>query len=683
MLRGFGIAMNATPTSRQLQSLLFCFAVISLIHLMHMPIWVFALCTLIGVWHFGILHRKLPSPSLLILAPLTISIAVGIMVTFGGAIHKYSGLALLVSMIGLKLLETKTRRDFVIVIIAMYLIVGYLFLFSQSLLYFFLSIFAVLILTSTLLQLHVHRPLGWLNANIQAGKLLLMTAPLVVIMFVLFPRAQGPLWSGIQQHQGKLGLPGLSNRIELNQMSQNVQDSRVAFRVQFKQSVPANETLYWRGPVLWTMVGDQWFAADAYERLSQEQIMVSGQAINYTVTLEPNTHDWLLMLDMPIEAPIAGFLTKDYSIQANKKTETRVQYEGISYTDYQLGPTHRLSNHTRRMALQIDEDSNPRTLKMARAWAHLSKPDIVNMGIQFFKQQSFSYNLNPVVAKQDVIDAFLFDTKRGFCEHFATAFVTMMRAAGVPARLVTGYQGGEHNGDYYIIRQSDAHAWAEVWLEGRGWLRIDPTATVAPERIEQGISEAIEQSSETQSNTENQAADVQTPSIPASLRIKQYPNLHRALLVWDNAEHQWNQTIINYNKKQQQTMLGKLSQQPLSANMLFAWLLGLLIMVLGVLAYLFRNKIKRKQHPAQLLYAKYIKSLARYQLLPLATETALDFANRVGQRLPTYKHQAIQIAQMYNMMMYSQLEEYVTTSQLHQFKMMISQFSQATKKADL
>jgi len=669
--------MTNTPTWPNMRALLGCFVFILLIHALHLPVWVSVACFAFGLWFLGIERQKLPCPPLMVLAPLTIVMAVGIMLTFGGQLNKYSGLSLLIVMAGLKLLETKTKRDFVIVVIAMYLLVGYLFLFSQSLLNFLLSVIAILLLTSSLLQLHMHHTIGWLSLMKQSAKMMLLATPFMLVLFVLFPRANAPLWGGLQTTQTRLGLPGLSKRIELNKMSLNVQDNRVAFRVQFDGLTPPNQAMYWRGPVLWTMVGDQWLAADPHDRPAQEQVSVSGQAYRYRVTLEPNEHEWLLMLEMPAQAPPQGKFTKDHAVQRLSNRQERLQYEGTSYPSYKLGPSDKLSRNTRRMALQIDMDANPRTFDMASAWSHLSKPEIVQMALDYFKQNPFTYSLNPTVAKRDVIDAFLFNTRRGFCEHYATSFVTMMRSAGVPARVVTGYQGGEKNGDYFIIRQSDAHAWAEVWLDQQGWVRVDPTATIAPERVEQGISVAIEKSIETQATTNTEQSP--SPTLPATLRIKQYPRLHRAFLAWDNIEHRWNQTIISYNQSRQQNMLQQLTKLSINPVMLSALLIVFLLSVLGVTLWLMWRASSPKLTPTQQAYARFIKLLTTYQLTPNPTESALDFARRVGQQLPQLQQQAIQIATLYNYLMYSRYADHESATHLQRFKSLISQFADTLK----
>lgn len=671
--------MTNTPNIQNLKCLLACFGFVLASHLIHLPVWLSIACFIFGAWRLGILYKHFSAPKLSILAPLTLLIGLGVMITFSGQINKYSGLSLLFGMISLKLLETKTKRDFFIVVIALYLVVGYLFLFSQSLLSFLLSLVATILLTSTLLQLHIHRPISFASLYWQTGKMLFQATPLMLLLFVLFPRASGPLWGGIEANKPKIGMPGLSRSMELNQMSHNVKDNSVAFRVQFNGATPNNQDLYWRGPVLWTVIGDQWLAADSFTYLAQEKIWPIGKPYVYTITLEPNEHEWLLMLDMPTQAPVQGSLTRDYSVIAHTNNLERNLYTGVSYTNYRLGPINRLPRHTSNMALQVDEDANPRTLAMARGWSHLSQLAIIEHALAYYKNQQFTYSLNPTTARHDVIDQFLFESKSGFCEHFATSFVLMMRAAGIPARVVTGYQGGEKNKDYFIIRQSDAHAWAEVWLTEQGWVRIDPTATVAPERVEMGLAQAIEKSESLQSD----AGEQEKTPLAMALKTRQHPALRSALLRWDRLEYRWNRTVISYNQTKQQSLLSGMAKQPLNkAKMSIMLIISLMVMgaVVGLMMYL---KHKPKLNQTQRLYADLIKILKPYQLAPHRSETALDFALRAGLRLPQQKETLVAIARSYNYLRYAKLSKPQQYKQSHALKNMIQQFSRTIQSLKL
>jgi transglutaminase-like putative cysteine protease len=673
MLTGFSLAVMTKLSNQHFKFLLAIFGFILALHVSNLPIWITIVCMLFGAWRLGILYGKLKAPTLTVLAPLTLLIGLGILFTFSGQINKASGLSMLVAMLALKLLETKTKRDVVIVIIAHYLVVGYLFLFNQSLIIFLASLIATLLLTSALIQTNLKNSMHYTNLMGLSGKLLLQAMPIMLLLFILFPRSTGPLWGGIQQGNPKIGLPGLSGAIELNQMSQNAQDSSVAFRVQFSESFPPTQDLYWRGPVLWTVIGDRWQVAEQYSRLSQEQMIPSGKPYAYTVTLEPNHHHWLLMLDMPTQAPAQGSLSKDYSVISNTNTRDRTVYKGISYTNYLLAPASRLPRRTLRMALQIDEDANPRTIALAREWSHLSTPTIIENALMYYKNNGFIYTLNPPNVRNDVIDHFLFQSKSGFCEHFATSFVYMLRAAGVPARVVTGYQGGEKNNDYLIIRQSDAHAWAEVWIETIGWIRVDPTAIVSPERVQVGIADAIEKSKQNQPTSTT--AKSSNNQLPIALRSKQYPALHSAILAWDRIEYRWNKSVVSYNRNNQQSLLSKLTKQPIKPVQMWIALVISILLACAFAVFIMFQKNRAKLNKTQKLYFSFLNMLKPYHLTPATSETAVDFAMRVSEQFPHQKENLMAIAHLYNYLMYGRFSGVDQSAQHQQFKQMIEQFS--------
>lgn len=276
-----------------------------------------------------------------------------------------------------------------------------------------------------------------------------------------------------------------------------------------------------------------------------------------------------------------------------------------------------------------------------------------------FLEQPFIYTLRPPILREDPIDDFLFNTKRGFCEHYATSFVYLMRAAGVPARIVTGYQGGElnPNGNYLIVRQSDAHAWAEVWLQGQGWVRIDPTAAVSPERIEQGISEALRDNDE----------------LPLLAR-RDFPLLRKAFLNFDSINNSWNQWVLGYDDKKQLEFLNNLTGKKLGFSDLVFWMTGAIVLVMLATSYFLFRQIKAKLNPAQQLYQQYLRKLKRVNLQPNTGEGALDFASRAAQQLPNDQQHILQIASSYNALQYSaQYRDGVQPDMLKHLQQLIEQ----------
>jgi transglutaminase-like putative cysteine protease len=492
-------------------------------------------------------------------------------------------------------------------------------------------------LTATLINISLKDTLQSKNIKFTlklAGQLLLQAVPVMLILFVLFPRIPGPLW-GLPQDANS-GMSGLDDNLQFGNISNLTKNSAIAFRVQFKGAVPEQNELYWRGPVLWHQENRSWTMSSNKIGLKTETLEVFGKPIQYTITLEPHNRLWMLMLDMPSLIPNATKLTHDYSVVADKPVRSRMRYDGVSYSRYQLGM--HLAERERLLNLQINEGENPKTVQLAKSWRDLKAEDKINSAMQRYRQQPFVYTLRPPILGNNPVDDFLFNTRRGFCEHYATSFVYLMRAAGVPARIVTGYQGGEYNsnGDYYIVRQSDAHAWAEVWLAGKGWVRVDPTAAVSPERIESGISDALDESDE----------------LPLMAR-RDYPWLKKAYLNWDSVNNGWNQWVLGYDDKKQLDFLKKLSGKNLNLQEMLMWMIGIITLIMSLTTYFLIRQQKAKLNPPQRLYALYLKKLKRAGLIPNNGETTLDFAARAAKILPNQQIQIMDIAERYNVTIYS------------------------------
>ncbi|HNU66087.1 MAG TPA: DUF3488 and transglutaminase-like domain-containing protein [Methylotenera sp.] len=663
--------MNTSPKPQHFKWLLATLALILLLHAGNLPIWVVIISALFGIWRFFILSKNWPMPKLYILAPITIGIGLGIIFTFGGMFGRDTSLALLVSMLSLKLLETKTKRDFYLVVILGYFVVGKLFLFNQSMFTFVLSIAPLALLTAALVQINSTHAQPSTYLLKYAAKMLLQAIPLMLVLFVLFPRIPGPLWSLPQDAHSKIGLPGLSDSIKFNQVSQNAQDNSVAFRVKFKGDVPAQQQLYWRGPVLLTSDQDEWNISNQAGYINQEPLTIGGKPIEYSITLEPHKQKWLLMLDMPSQVPDFATFTHDYSVVAKEPVYTRIRYDATSYAHYRLG-ANRLTQREKNLSLQLEEGVNPRTIALAEQWIDLNAEDTVNQALKLFREKDFYYTLNPPILGKDPIDDFLFNTKRGFCEHYAISFVVLMRAAGLPARVVTGYQGGELNphDNFLIVRQMDAHAWAEVWLKDRGWVRVDPTAAVAPTRIERGIVEAARVARPAPGQTK-----AETSNLPVAARTKDYPWLHQMMLRLDSIDNGWNQWVIGYNQKKQQAVLSQITGQNVTVNTLLIWLICALMLLGGLTLFIIFRKNRQKQSRTQQLYGQYIRALKPFDLAPKPHEGALEFAERVAIALPQLKKEVFNIAESYNTLQYSRFSSLPDTTLLADFEKTIQQFN--------
>src|SRR5207247_709262 len=311
----------------------------------------------------------------------------------------------------------------------------------------------------------------------------------MLLLFFLFPRVQGPLWGMPQDAYS--GVTGLSETMSPGSISSLSLSDAIAFRVKFETGPPSRAQLYWRGPVLSDFDGLAWRVGLPQLRRNMS-IEATGSPVDYEVTLEPHNRNWMFALEMPARLPPSARLTSEYLVISLTPIRSRIRYEMRSFPKFQAASG--ANPEDLALALRLPRGVNPRSLALAREWREslADNSAIVRRAIEFFRGSRFEYTLQPPALGQNSVDEFLFDTKQGFCEHFASSFVFLMRAAGVPARVVTGYQGGDTNpvDGYMVVRQADAHAWAEVWLAENGWTRVDPTAAAVPVRIELGITAA-------------------------------------------------------------------------------------------------------------------------------------------------------------------------------------------------
>ncbi|MDP1766769.1 MAG: DUF3488 and transglutaminase-like domain-containing protein, partial [Methylotenera sp.] len=572
------------PNQQAINWLLISLSITFMLYAFNLNNWVPASFAVFAIWRYLIKKNNWPYPNIWLRLPLTIAGGVAILATYGSLFGRDASVALLAVMIAMKLLETRTKRDFIVMVILSYFLTVNILLFTQAIWVCLAILLALFSLTACLIsvsQQNIHPENHPQALRIQAklaGKLLLQALPIMLVLFVLFPRIPGPIW-GIPQ-DAYSGMTGLSDSMEPGNINQLSLSSKVAFRAEFKSSIPANNQLYWRGPVLWHQEGRRWTMTSNNINLPTETLETSGVATDYTITLEPHNRNWLLMLDLPkiLSAdalPAEAAIKHDMQVLSKQPIRTRVRYEGHSFLQYTLGAA--LSDYERTLALQLIDDENPKTRQLATKWMNEQKSpvDIIQAALSMFRNQPFVYTLSPPLLGSEPVDDFLFNTKRGFCEHYASSFVYLMRAAGVPARIVTGYQGGEINpsGNYLIVRQSDAHAWAEVWLQDKGWTRVDPTSAVSPSRIESGIAAALPDS-----------------NLLPLLSRGDYPMLKKLTLNWDAVNNGWNQWVLGYDQEKQLALLKKIMHKDIAWEDIGLILVTTMIALMLLVSYfLLRN----------------------------------------------------------------------------------------------
>lgn len=475
--------------SRGLTAVCAALLLASLPHWLRLPAWVPLICVACIGWRLAIAWRGLPPVPATLRLGLTCLAVLAAWGHYGTVFGRDAGVALLVLMLSLKLLEVARLRDAFLVGALTYFLIATEFLFQQDVVRAVYMAAAVLAVTSALMMLQdPGRRLGPGATARRAGALLAQSVPLMAVMFLLFPRLGSPLWGVPELETAKTGLSG---EMAPGSISQLLADDSAAFRVTFHGNLLPPDRHYWRGPVLWHYDGETWQRGrvpwSRPPRLSD-----IGDVVEYTVTVEPHHRHWLFALSMPLDVPAGAARTGDFELVRRRPVDELISYRMRSARSYV--DSAELEPYVRRAALQWPDGYNPRTRELGQRWSdQLGNPEaVIERAISHFREQPFSYTLTPPLLGSQAMDEFLFQTRAGFCEHYASAFVLLMRAAGIPARVVTGYQGGMVNrlGGYVLVRQSDAHAWTEVWLEGRGWVAVDPTSAIDPARVEPGTGAA-------------------------------------------------------------------------------------------------------------------------------------------------------------------------------------------------
>jgi transglutaminase-like putative cysteine protease len=614
--------VKALPRDKENTLLLVASTLLVLVpHAAHLPPWVSLMCGAVLAWRIAITLRGRRMPPNLILAPLAAAAMAGVLHTYHTLLGKDAGVAMLVLLVAFKMLEMHARRDlFVVVFLSLFLVLTNFF-YSQSIGTALLMLASMAALLTVMLSFQLTGAVPPLRTRLaMALRMLLLAAPLAIGAFVLFPRIEGPLWG--MPEDAHSARSGLSDTMAPGQFANLAQSQEVAFRVKFAGPPPPQTELYWRGPVLARYDGRTWTrrAALPFTGRHPVSLSVGGAPVRYQVTLEPAGARWLFALEMPQALPVlqdhAVVLSGELEIQSADPLTERVRYDLASSVRYQL---HGDAGIVEGDWLLLPYGRNPRALDEGRRLSN-SEPDParrVQAVLQRFAREGFVYTLQPpLLPGPDSIDDFLFDTKAGFCEHYAGAFVFLMRAAGVPARVVTGYQGGELNpiDGYLTVRQSDAHAWAEVWLPARGWVRVDPTAAAAPERIRRSLAQAVPPPAPFGLEGLGRLMQPEPGSLLAGLR-----NLVGA------ANNGWNQWVLNYNPQRQRDVLQHL-QDDLSRPGRVA-----LLLIAGALLLAARKLwLQRQTDPVDRLYSALCHRLAQRGVPRAPDEGPTAYAARVA-----------------------------------------------------
>jgi len=667
---------EATLQPRQLLPLLLGLSLAVAPHLLHMPWWIGTWVALACMGHgVLLLQRRPPPPRALLLALAAIGTS-GIWLTHHTLFGRDAGVSLLALLMTLKLLESKQMRDAWVLVLLAYFLALTNFFYSQSLPTGALMLATVLVISASLVGLQPGQR-GFTSELRTAALLLLQAVPLVLLLFLLFPRIPGPLW-GMPQDAFS-GVTGLSDSMSPGAISRLSRSDAIAFRVQFEtgqagagssDALPAPAARYWRGPVFSDFDGRTWRAVPSAAQTPAQTPGEHPGALRYVITLEPHQQPWLFALDAPLEAPEGASLHNDYLLLWPQAVRSRLRYSLLTSPQPQPALLAGSSAMELRIASSLPSAIarlNPQARALAAQWraAHTDDAALVQTALGFLRQGNYLYTLEPPLLGEHSVDEFLFSTRQGFCEHFASSFAFLMRAAGIPARIVTGYQGGERNpvDGTLVLRQADAHAWTEVWLGQRGWVRIDPTAIAAPLRIDQGIVAAAPE--------------------PAALPLLMRPSWSWTSAIrhrWDAINNQWNQKVIAFSAEQQQALLGRLGLAGgnwRELALLLFWSVGavLALIALGLLGVLDALRPSRLWQAAQARlprwalahrswqshdtqqalqrgWQRFLRRLTPHQLHIAANEGAASIGQRAAQALPQDAAAIDRIVQSYLQLRY-------------------------------
>jgi len=611
-------------------------------HVQRIPGWIMVLFLVLTAWKLysssqaKLIENKSSISKIFLFILMVIGIT-GIYFHFGTIVGRNAGVSLLVLLAGFKITEINQERDFYVTCFLGYFLVVTTFLYTQTIGTAIYMSCTVLVMTLSLLTFNDYqRKLSYKASGKIAATLLLQSIPVMLILFVLFPRISGPLW-GMPEDAYK-GLTGIDDEMSPGSISQLVRSNKVAFRVDFKNEPPKQSQLYWRGLVLWHTDGIKW-TRGKLENHGAASLETTSNPVTYTLTLEPHNQKWLYALEMPGQNPELGpdqsWMTSDFQLLTQKPIRQRIRYDMISYPEYKNSG---LNDDELQKSLQLPQQQHGRTKGLIHQWKKegLSKKQIIERALKLFSEDEFYYTLNPPLLKSDPIDQFLFETKQGFCEHYASAFVVMMRVAEIPSRVVLGYQGGEYNpvGDYFVVHQRNAHAWTEVWIKEQGWTRVDPTAAVSPLRVIEGIESAL-------------PGDIVGIPLVFSQNSLTRQLWQRLNYSWDAANNQWNQWVISYGPKRQKAFLDQLGLQKIDWRSMIFLIIIFVVLILVYLAFVLLKSTPGNRDPVKCLYNKFCKKLSRCGIHHAAHEGPVDFAKRAALKRGDLAQQINNITDIY------------------------------------
>ncbi len=635
---------------------IFCQLINVLPLILELKWWMLLIVTACIAWQAGIAKKIIRKPSTIMVAVLSISGCV-LLALNGRELGLLSTMIHLITLsYVLKAFEQRNRGDFYqITMLGLFVVVASV-IFQQSI-YFALAIVFIIIINLTLLM-SVFSPTLTISKHLKrSGIIVVQSIPLTVFLFIVFP-ILSPLW---EVPIAKSAKTGLSSSVEVGDIASLALSDELAFRVEFKGAVPVYNDLYWRAVVMENFNGTAWKAGlDSTEfqnRRFKENATysTSGKLVQYQVIVSPTYRNWLYGLDVArvnqMETPTLKIVHRqDYSLYSLQPLTQNSSYSVTSYVESPMAVN--ITDHSERKNLALPLNSNPRLTEKAQALRkqYSNNEELINEVLATFTQESYRYTLNPPQLTNNSLDEFYFDTKAGFCEHYASSFTYIMRAAGIPARMVTGYMGGEFNPNagYFSIYQRDAHAWSEVWLRGKGWVRVDPTAAINPERVERGLSQELLTEQATFSD-----------SAFSLLRLSNIQIINMFRLQLEALDYEWTRWVIGYNSDKQHAFLKDIIQSFKALKhvkwlTVFYWLLGLTSLL--IIWWLMR-KLSHANKPidANGIYQLLLIKLQQHGVEKPLNFTPYQLSKKISKDYPELSKEFARFTQLYTSLMYKPL----------------------------
>jgi len=648
-----------------------------------LSLWMLALIGLSLVWRVTLLHGQLQSPSRWLLSTFAITGCIILAISAKQLGLLLSMVHLLCFAYGLKQLELNKRHDFYQLFLIGLFVLASAMIFNQAL-YFSIIMVLVLLLNISVLFTFFTPILPYLSVVKATTKLFIQSTPLAIILFVVFPRV-APFWQVPLANSAKTGL---SDRVAPGDIANLIQSGDLAFRVNFSDKKPLFNQLYWRALVLDNYDGNSWIKSQqsnletraiiAGKWQFQPQLSVIANqpktSVSYQIIVQPSYQHWLFSLAIPRTAKISAsnnvMLLPDFTLINKTPITQAMSYQVTSLLQTPLNVDLSIQSRTRNLAIPLD--ANPRLVNEASRLRQLFSNDeqLIKNVLQSIRQKNYRYTLKPPLLRNNSLDQFYFETQAGFCVHYASSFTYLMRAAGIPARLVTGYMGGEYNrnGDYYSIYQYDAHAWSEVWLKGKGWVRVDPTAAVSPDRVEKGFSQSLFAQQSTLSGN--------------IFSLQNYRNI-----AWINyfrqqinaLDYQWTRWVIGYTPERQFKLLSHWFGH------YKAWQIALLAVVAFTLIILWlwlTNRSKTKALPISPWFKIYRQALLLLQsknIIKTNQQSVSQFSTEVTKRIPQVGKSFLLLSENFEQLNYCPLMPDEQQKRLEQMQRQFSLFSKGIK----